>query len=127
MNRMVITIPGVHPPSGNRYAREHWSRRSLDRAAWEKWLWAYGRKVGMRPNTATPATRLAIRICVVKDKRGRREDPANLDSRSKLVLDALVHLRVLWDDDAAHLDWRGVVEEWADERATRVEIDVVHP
>ncbi len=85
MTVYTFTIPGYLPPRLNEMLRMHWARRSRLQKEADQFVGCYGRGV----------PKAAGRRRVSLTFHGGRADP---DARLKIVLDALVHSRLLIDD-----------------------------
>jgi hypothetical protein len=115
----VLTL-SLLPRNVNKRERVHWgvNRRELEAITNEiGWL-----AKAQRIPAATG--KRSVRVTIHKTLRSRvTDDPGNIDSRAKSILDALVRLGLLQNDDARNLDWHGVIEgERRKQKQTIIEI-----
>ena len=107
MSAWTIELPGVLPASMNvRERQSHWVRKKeLDGLI--VIIGALGKAMEIPPATG----RRSVTITIHKTQRSRTlDDPANLPSRAKSVLDAMTRTGLLKDDNVEWLEWGGVVE-----------------
>jgi hypothetical protein len=95
----TITVAEI-PPSQNTMLRWHWQKLHQERRRWVSFLGYQGAK---RIPAATETTKRRVLIEIHKGPRGKFDDPDNLPSRGKFILDALRELGVLWDDTNEHV------------------------
>ena len=90
-------------PSMNRLMRMHWSSRNR---LVEKWRWLIFAEVYRLggPIAARPTGKFSVTI--TRCYRRVPLDPDNLHGAAKVVLDALRHCNLIWDDSPAHLELR---------------------
>ena len=94
---MTFSIPWV-PPTLNQYSRAHWTRqREWVRIAAVYMIAALGNNRDKFRKSETRRVRVTI-----QQHRRRPVDHDNLTP--KVLIDALVRLRVVEDDDAAHME-----------------------
>lgn len=84
----TFTIPGYLPPRLNVFLRMHWAKRSRAQKEADAMVKVYSRNAWLVP-LALGKRRVSLAF------HGGRADP---DARLKVVLDALVHARLLIDD-----------------------------
>lgn len=101
-----IEVPDL-PPSANQRERRHWSESRADKTKWVEYLAYLG---GRRIPKAKPGEKRTVTITLEKGPHGKRDDPGNLPYRSKVILDALVELQIIFDDDVKHLDFDPIRE-----------------
>lgn len=112
-----IVLPFV-PLSMNERERTSWAHRRKELQQIRKWVAAARADQGIPEATG----RRHVHVVVVKAARYKRhDDPSNLYARSKSVLDALVHERLLVDDRGRDLEF-STEERFADQRQTIIEI-----
>jgi hypothetical protein len=121
MRTWTIILPFI-PDGQNKRERKHWRRNDAEKKRVEHHLfWAcqaasMPRLVDVKPGSKTynvdpsrtvlRSVRRGIAIEVQKKpSNGQRDDPSNLDTRSKPILDVLVGMGQLVDDSAKWLDW----------------------
>ena len=115
----VLDLPML-PMSMNERERAHWRVRLKEKNLIERdlaWL--------VQSQKVPKAKKIrSVGILLFKGARGKLDDPANRDSRSKSILDGLVHLGILIDDSEKWLDYRGVSQIVGDHaKTTRIVIE----
>lgn len=102
----TLTLHRLPMSQNVRERKSHWARSAELKTITSEIGWLA--KVAKIP---TATTRRRVEITIHKTKRSRvLDDAANLPSRAKAPLDALVRLGLLLDDNAAGLEWAGVIE-----------------
>lgn len=102
----TITLPILPMAMNERERVSFWKRkRELDEVA-AQIGWS-----SLEQRIPAATGRRFVQITIHKSKRSRvKDDPANLPTRAKSILDALVRNQLLIDDNHAHLEWGGVTE-----------------
>lgn len=106
MNDWTLTIKRLPCSMNQRERQSFWVRKKeLDEITLEVSMLARQAKIPVAQG------RRFVQITIHKSKRSRvLDDPANLPSRAKAILDALVRCGLLIDDNHAGLHWGGVIE-----------------
>lgn len=117
MHTVTLVVPAPPPPSLNRYARMHWTKRRALRYEWSDLVWAAVLAAG-RP--AFHRAAVTVRLYYATQ---RRRDHDHDNAIPKLLLDALVDCGVLPDDNPACITAQPV-EMYVDRVRPRVEIEV---
>lgn len=124
MSTYTIVVPDDLPPAANRRERQHWAMHAKTKKQWVEYMAYLG---GRRIPQAKPGNRRRVSIHLEKGSRGKYDDEGNLDYRSKVILDALVELQILWDDDPSHLDYGGVQQTVTPGARKQTKVEVTIP
>lgn len=92
-----LVVPVV-PPSFNEYLRWHWAKQSREREEWQKYIWAYLNERGHR--CPRGAARVELHAVLFFDKKRRRDSDNFSMPLWKWTQDALVHNKIILDDNA---------------------------
>lgn len=96
---MIDLLIPLEVPSQNTRDKWHWSKRSRETKAWERYIRAY-----IRPGDLDKATGKRL-VTIRAYRRQRCRDAANLVGGCKGLIDALVRVGLLIDDDRAHAEF----------------------
>lgn len=93
---VMILVPMIPPPA-NSYARMHWAVRKAELDKWKRTIWAMVQSRDKRflENNCTSGRKMRVEITF---QHKREYDQDNMHAVCKLPLDALVRLRLLFDD-----------------------------
>lgn len=110
MSEYILRIPDRLPMSHNKQNTSHWRTRQAERKKWERELEVAACNVGLPLVWDEEDEPRSVQIHLEK-KTHQKDDPSNLEARSKHILDALKNLGYIVDDDERSLDWLGVTED----------------
>lgn len=109
----ALVIPGRLPPSFNQLIAKSLSWKKHERNKLQFLL-----EKTCRPTPRTVDAKRSVRIDLFK--RAQLDDRANLDGRSKCILDAMKQLAMIVDDNDTWLGWARVHQRKHDSDATVV-------